>query len=387
MGISPETTVWVAFNIAAGHILLVILLATSLTFRSARQPIPVVSSCFTWIFSGIVSCLLFYKGEQVGAEPGKSLCQAQAILITPMPVLTSMAALALVYDTWSTFTPAQLREGLKDPATHKLTSLLLVVIPYITYIAFMSVGIPFALNNPGETTRSGKNFYCSMDWAPNNNAVAFTAGIVSLSAVALQGNLNKSHGPHSLADCRPSEIDLHLIFRIALFTLYTAASAALHLVTVANVDIGVAPDMLAASGGLMFFFVFATRREILRVWSSLIRRRLPRSHLRDTRNGRNTIISASSIYSTDTHKIPGTPLTPLTPPAPLSPLTPFATPTSFAGPPTPSSRPKISAPMPVIKRPSEAFERDDDDDDDDAAPAWKTDVEAAVEALGTSPEE
>ncbi|KAI0349464.1 hypothetical protein OH77DRAFT_1525619 [Trametes cingulata] len=269
-----DLVVWFIFKIGGDQILLSLLVATFLLSRRIVRHPTMVNVCCTWILTGIIASLLLYAGQQVGAEPEKGLCIAQAVLIGPVPPMTSMAALALVYHTWSTFRPSALRTttGLKPSKVSRLTTAALLAVPYVTHLCFAAGALRVALQDPSRVSRGRRFFYCSIDFDPFNVPMALFTAVVCLGATILEVHLLFMLSRNWRALRRAglgTGIDIQLIIRLTVFVAYIFCGMVVMVATVFNAQ-SILPDMFAASVGTAFFAVFATQPDVLRVWSRLL---------------------------------------------------------------------------------------------------------------------
>ncbi|PIL22504.1 hypothetical protein GSI_15193 [Ganoderma sinense ZZ0214-1] len=273
---APSTylDIWLFFNIAGDQILLPFLVLTLLFSRAVTRYPTVINVCVTWIIAGIVSSLLFYTGQHVGPEPGKGTCIAQMALFASVPPMTAVATLALVYYTWSTCRCSKLHTGPKARMS-RLTTICLLVVPYVVYTCFVVVGTYLGLRYPESVDRSRRLFYCSIgNVAFNNVIVLFTAGVCLLTA-ALQAHLfvllSQSWSVFRRAGLGTG-VDIQLATRVGIFVAYLVATSCVMLSTFAPaMDAHRAfPDLFGTSTGTTLFLVFATHPDILRAWSHIL---------------------------------------------------------------------------------------------------------------------
>ncbi|KAI0372201.1 hypothetical protein BV20DRAFT_1050958 [Pilatotrama ljubarskyi] len=269
-----DLVVWFIFKILGDQILLSLLVATFLFSRTIVRHPTMVNVCCTWILTGVIASLLLYARQQVGPEPDKGLCIAQAVLIGPVPPMTSVAALALVYHTWSTFRPSALRTAMrpKPSRRNRLGTLALLAAPYVTHLAFAAGALHVALEDPGRVSREHRFFYCSIDFDPFNVPMALFTAVVCLVATILEVHLIVMLSRNWRALRRAglgTGIDIQLIIRLSVFVAYIFCGMIVMVATVFNAQ-SILPDMFAASVGTAFFAVFATQPDVLRAWSQLL---------------------------------------------------------------------------------------------------------------------
>ncbi|KAI0822324.1 hypothetical protein BC628DRAFT_1421992 [Trametes gibbosa] len=264
-----DLVIWFVLKIGGDQILLPLLVATFLLSRTiARHPV-MVNVCCTWICAGIISSLLLYAHQQTGPEPDKALCIAQAVLISPVPPMTSVAALALVYHTWSTFRLSALKTptGLKASKQCRLQTIMLLAAPYVTHMCFAAGALHISLQDPSRVSRTRRFFYCSVDFDPFSNAMALFTAAVCLVATMLEVHLivMLSRNWRALRRAKlGTGINIQLLVRVGIFVCYVFCGMIVMIATVFSPQ-SILPDMFAASVGTAFWVVFATQPDVLRV--------------------------------------------------------------------------------------------------------------------------
>ncbi|KAI0632161.1 hypothetical protein C8Q77DRAFT_905573 [Trametes polyzona] len=260
---NTDLAIWLAFKIGGDQVLLPLLVATFLLSRSiVRHPV-VVNVCCSWILAGVISSLLLYAHQQTGPEPDRALCIAQTVLISPVPPMTSVAALALVYHTWSTFRPSALRRA-KQPKPSRwshIQTVALLAAPYVTHLCFAAGALLVSLQDPSRVSRSRRFFYCSVDYDPFSNAMALFTAAVCLVATMLEVHLifMLSRNWRALRRAKlGTGVDIQLIVRVGFFMTYVFCGMIVMVASVFNTE-SILPDMFAASVGTAFFAVFATQ--------------------------------------------------------------------------------------------------------------------------------
>ncbi|GBE81387.1 hypothetical protein SCP_0311160 [Sparassis crispa] len=260
----PNLAIWLFFQIAAGHILLPLLVATYLRSRSLRRRATLISLCCSWILTGIFSSLLFYKGTQLGSEPSKGICVTQTALLGSVPPMTSLALLVLVYNVASQSSERTL--GV-DPNRGRIRTAALCITPYLTFAVFVAVGAHLGSDHEDRVDRAQRFFFCSVDWTPYNNAAFSFALTASILAAALQScNLfDLWRRKDVLSTEHEATTDFQFSVRITVFTWYNLLSAILNLVSLQHLDTAF-PDIFSASVGMALFIIFGTERDIIRSW-------------------------------------------------------------------------------------------------------------------------
>ncbi|KAI9058400.1 hypothetical protein FKP32DRAFT_1614858 [Trametes sanguinea] len=266
--LGPDThadlVIWFIFKIGGDQILLTLLVATFLCSREITRHPTMINICCTWVLTGIIASLLLYAHQQTGPEPDRALCVAQAVMISPVPAMTSTAGLALIYYTWSAFRSSH--------------SLKLLCAPYLTYICLSAGALHIALQDPSRVSRAHRFFYCSIDFDAFNIAMtAFTTAVCVIATglgihLVIMLSRNWKAMRHAGLD---TGVNLQHTVRVGIFMTYVVCGSIIELVGMVKSQSFI-PDMVAASVGTALFIVFATQPDVLRVWSRLLRRCIPR---------------------------------------------------------------------------------------------------------------
>ncbi|KAI0771247.1 hypothetical protein BD413DRAFT_65818 [Trametes elegans] len=267
-----DLVVWLIFQLGGDQFLLPLLVATFLFAPNVKRHPTVLNVCCTWILTGVISSLLFYAHQHAGPEPQKAVCIAQAVLISPVPPMTSVAALALVYYVWSGFRPTGSLSRLKPAIWSRSATFALLAAPYVTHLCFAAGALGVALQEPSRVSRAHRYFYCSIDHDSFNNSVSLFTAAVCLLATVLGVHLivfmsrNRKALRYAGTD---SGINKQLVVRVGIFIGYIACGMAVMILAVFNTK-SVLPDMYAASIGTAFFVVFATQTDVFCVWTRVL---------------------------------------------------------------------------------------------------------------------
>ncbi|KAL7279918.1 hypothetical protein ACG7TL_006327 [Trametes sanguinea] len=244
-----DLVIWFIFQIGGDQVLLALLVATFLCSRKIVRHPTMINICCTWIMTGIIASVLLYAHRQTGPEPDKALCIAQAVMISPVPALTSMAGLALVYYIWSTFRPSDPSRVLS--VQKRTTTVALLCAPYLTYICFVAGALYVALQDPSRVTRAHRFFYCSIDFGVFNIAMAVFAAVICLIATGLGIHLvimiSRNWKAMRYAGLEPG-VNLQLAIRVGIFMTYVFCVSIIEVVGVIKAR-SIVPDIFAASAG------------------------------------------------------------------------------------------------------------------------------------------
>lgn len=289
---SADLAVWLFFQLAAGHVLLPLLVATFFVSRTVTRRPTVINVCCTWIVSSVSASLLLYVGRETGLDPNQELCIAQSALLSGVLPMTTTACLALVYHAWTLLNRAGPQDASKRAGS--LVNALLLGVPYVFFAMFTAIAAKLGTDYPTRVSRVQKYFYCSIDLAPFNYAVAILSALACFGAIALYGSSGKTaamvrrrreltrmfltYAAH-LVICLwrarrslmpfapPANISVDFCVRIGVFAVCMLTATLAKLVSLGDLNT-VFPDMFMASVGLAVFFIFGTQMDVIHAWLS-----------------------------------------------------------------------------------------------------------------------
>ncbi|KAF8500694.1 hypothetical protein JB92DRAFT_890546 [Gautieria morchelliformis] len=166
-------TVFLALQIAGGHIGMVALLVFAVFSRKVDRDPTFLNFCLTWIFSSIVFSILLYRGtdgntvvNSLGIVPS-SICVLQAALTQGVQVMTAGSTLALVVQLWLSLRASIRGDSIKDIKQARWMTYALLLMPYILFMVFT---LPSIVPGMGTVVVNGSlaqrsiptNFYCAM---------------------------------------------------------------------------------------------------------------------------------------------------------------------------------------------------------------------------------
>ncbi|KZS93642.1 hypothetical protein SISNIDRAFT_64619 [Sistotremastrum niveocremeum HHB9708] len=171
-GSQPLLVLYLVFQIS-DQILLPVLIGTLVFSNGVKRHPTLINLCITWLIAGVVGSLLFYAGHQTGPEPPPDLCIIQASLIYALTPMTSTSILCLVFQAWASIT--NFRFGENHPIIRSAT---LLILPYVSFIAFGTATLILASTHTGPVNRNRKFFYCSLDNKTFGYSIAVFCGII-----------------------------------------------------------------------------------------------------------------------------------------------------------------------------------------------------------------
>jgi len=258
IGMIPHEMLYVflAFQLI-DQIVLPVLVATFVLSKSAKRHPTVVNVCVTWIITGIVSSLLMYAGKHVGPEPPKMLCISQAALLDGVPPMTSVAVLALMYQT-----NLNIRKPKAKP--HKMRTYALLIAPYVTFFCFALSAALLAVQHPRGVTRARRFFYCSFK-SPISDAFAIFVAIMLLATTGYEIAIGVFLSRNWRALRQSGSLDMQFLTRVALFGVYVFLTLILSILSIVSPRSPV-PDLFTASIGPMLALFLGTQPDIYRAW-------------------------------------------------------------------------------------------------------------------------
>ncbi|TFK52629.1 hypothetical protein OE88DRAFT_1734599 [Heliocybe sulcata] len=255
-------TAYLFFQVISSHLLLPILTSTFIFSKYAKRPATLISMCFTWILSGVVSSMLLYAGEFRGPEPQKGLCIAQAALLNGTVPMWSVALLAFVI---------QVRSALPGgPAPlNKMKLYCLLAAPYISLAIWSTACAILAVNDPVNANRSRRYFYCSLKSDVFTNLMSLFTAIMCFAAIGLQVQIGVLLHRNRRALHRAgfsSRVDMQLIVRLSIFELYILIGMIMDISTIFT-NRSTLPDLFASTIGFVGFLIFSLQSDVLRTWA------------------------------------------------------------------------------------------------------------------------
>ncbi|THH27034.1 hypothetical protein EUX98_g7149 [Antrodiella citrinella] len=259
---------WLFLQITANHVFLPILVTTFLFSKSAARHPAIINVCITWIVSGIMSSILFYVGRESGADPRQGICVAQASLTSGIAPMTTTALLILAIYISMSLTPFK-----EDPRIRRAGFMFnpaLLMLPYLVFVLFASIGVGIALQHPDRVSREQRFFYCSLEWPAFRVAVTVISTLVCLTAVVMEVRVWRILS-RNWRDIRESGgmVDVDVVVRTSVFTFYLFVSTLINLAAnwSKSLQQSAAPDMISASIGMALFLTFVSHGAVLRTWA------------------------------------------------------------------------------------------------------------------------
>ncbi|KAF8532452.1 hypothetical protein JB92DRAFT_3103931 [Gautieria morchelliformis] len=252
---------FLALQIAGGHIGLVVLLAFALFSRKVHRDPTFFNFCMTWVFYSLVFSMLsvffFFLGFSVEktlilslyrlyrgtdgntvinplGQVSPNLCLAQAILTNGAQVMTACSTMTFVIQFWLCIRTAIYRGPISGISTASWTTVVLLVAPYILFIAF---ALPSALIGTSRFVVEDivlerimpTNFYCTVVGANALLKAVYSVTLALLIVTAIFKALIISvlfrHWRMLRHIKTKNHVSPHIFLRIAAFSLYRVVVA------------------------------------------------------------------------------------------------------------------------------------------------------------------
>jgi len=249
-----------------GWIGCLILLLTVVLSRKIQRHATWINLCLAWTLSGISFSLLFI-GRQLKDDPNHSLCLTQAALIYASPLLTSSATLALAIHLLFSL-HSSLYSMPENERFHRIRSIVLVIFPYLAYVAVFFWAIATGVQHPKAVKRLPSGLLCGLSNkipTPERFSAAFVAA-TTIVTVSIEGVIITEMCRNWRAYKGKNKDGVAMIIRVLCFSLCSAISAAVTLVYLRKPSNIAVYRMVPALNPLAFFIIFATQKDIFDTW-------------------------------------------------------------------------------------------------------------------------
>ncbi|KAI0060550.1 hypothetical protein BV25DRAFT_1827732 [Artomyces pyxidatus] len=262
MQVPASVIVWLVFQIAGPQVLLPILIGTFL-FSKARRDVTLINLAATFCVSGVCGSLLLYTNEFVGPEPNKSLCIFQAAAVDASPPMWATAALALVLHV--RFTVKEFLGMRTQGMPWTVTSL---VAPYVVFIAALIGNVVVGIRNPDRVSRARRQRYCDLASDSSVTPTVVITGLIFavVTALSCPTFLRVYRFSGRISRSREQLGPIKLAIRLFIFLTYAVGGSIFCFWSTVDHNDVTARDIYGAIAGVVFFFIFATSRDILHVW-------------------------------------------------------------------------------------------------------------------------
>lgn len=242
------------------------MLLTAVFSAKVPRNLTWMNFCVTWIIFSLSYTLLFIA-NQLHGEPAFPLCLTQAALIYGAPILPSFAGAALVVEIWLSMWQ-MLWSDAKSHSSRKWQKILLITVPYAMWLIIIVTVLGSGSAHPETVAFTGTDLYCQIATGVPGRVVASLVGVALLLAsvlelsvlIVLYKNWRALKGLQ-----RPGKVSNSMIARVAIFVCFSILAFSQVFVflsrqfTVSNTVMSLMP--------VLAFVVFATQRDILRVWT------------------------------------------------------------------------------------------------------------------------
>jgi len=240
----------------SGVMLTLLLISFGATKHIRRTPV-LVSMTVSWLIGAFPSCIFLYiTGNVTGPPPSFPVCLASSALVMAQTPLTATCAIALVYHVWSV-----LQYNSTIPLRPSTRVFLLVSLPYVVWMICIVTVVAIGLLNPASVSR--KTFYCIVDKPGLTVFLGAYSATCCVAACILEVfiSINLRRNRQEVI----GDMDVSLILRVIAF-----GGTILFGIALAGISIkdwySVIPDLCFATFGIIFFFIFASQRDIIKLW-------------------------------------------------------------------------------------------------------------------------
>ncbi|KAF5383233.1 hypothetical protein D9615_004917 [Tricholomella constricta] len=209
--------------------------------------------------------LLFFGGSLNGPQPPYTLCLIQGIMIYAAPLLTAGTTLALTVQIWFLVRPVVTSASSKTGRIPPVLLTVLLIFPYILYVAFLVGTLVVGWRDPRTVRRVGSGMYCSF---ANKIPGRLTTGLVLLimvPCVVLEILICKAlRLQWAFFKRQPDALSMAL--RVVAFTFVGILSIALSVVFFFMIRHGSELNIVISILPVSAVLIFGTQPDLLRVW-------------------------------------------------------------------------------------------------------------------------
>ncbi|TIA76234.1 hypothetical protein E3P91_00145 [Wallemia ichthyophaga] len=254
-------------NLLAIPLLIILALTIICSKRIHRHPVSWIFF-FAMAFSSFCYSFLIWAGEPRNKHPSDNVRVASAVLAIISPTVEGGVTLALVVKVWTVLVdlvePRYVRPIAKlfsyDPFLLSFT--WIITFPILIYAAVV------ASDNVRWVQRL--HFYCTI--LPQKNDIHVTAMLISMIELALTiifsiwSSILYFSVSRTLRRKGSSEINADLIFRVMTFTCWIIMTLVISAIEYSTRTIHVPLAILVSTNPIAAFFIFASQRDMLKVW-------------------------------------------------------------------------------------------------------------------------
>ncbi|KIY69179.1 hypothetical protein CYLTODRAFT_452896 [Cylindrobasidium torrendii FP15055 ss-10] len=262
---------YVALHLAGGHIALPILILTAVFAKSVHAHPTLVNLWFSWVVYSVASSFMLYGAGHTSDE--RALCQASQTLIHSTGPMTTTAGLMVVYQIWHTIEEPSQMKRLPFRSKWSLGTKVSLAIPYIVLVAFSLTYSLYGTKNPANVILSQTGLYCSLDnsslfmkYGATSYCAFMLASILVIEAAILVRFGRMWSQISRIFPLASRNTSFFLIFRVAVFTLYSVVAFSVAALLAPQHDPSGWPYLVQASVPLAAAVVFGTQSDILNAW-------------------------------------------------------------------------------------------------------------------------
>ncbi|TIA85975.1 hypothetical protein E3P99_03830 [Wallemia hederae] len=268
-GLPPKAQLGAFFGLNLLAMLLLPILALTIIFskRINRHPV-------SWVFflaltfSSFCYCFLIWAGEPTNPHPSDNVRITSAVLAIISPTVEGGTVLALVIKVWSVLVDLVEPRYVKPIAKAISWDPFLLSFTWIITIPILIYAAVIATNDVIWVQRL--YFYCTI--LPQHNDIHVTAMLISMIELALTIIFSVWSAILYFSVSRTirrkgnSEINADLIFRVMTFTCWIIMTLVVSAIEYRTRTIHVPLAILISTNPIAAFFIFASQRDMLKVW-------------------------------------------------------------------------------------------------------------------------
>ncbi|KAF8217621.1 hypothetical protein K438DRAFT_2006688 [Mycena galopus ATCC 62051] len=238
-----------------------LVLTTTLSSRAPRNA--TWQNLFTsWIISTISYSLLLFSGQAHKPNPTFGVCLAQSGLIYGIPSLTAATTFGLVAQIWFTV-QTLLAKKIKN---ERLWTIGILIAPYVILFSMVLASWVVGIRDTESVQLIGSGMYCHLGSSGTLGKVsAAVVALMLIPTLALEISICMSLRRNWNTFKRQSRA-LSIIIRVVIFTIFGILAITLSGIFVFSNSHGAALNIVFATMPVVAVVVFATQRDIIRVW-------------------------------------------------------------------------------------------------------------------------
>jgi len=250
----------------------IIIILTARFYSPIKRHATWYNFMLSWVISSISYNLLLFSGQidLSGDDKGVpfGLCVFQSSVIYAAPPLSAAAMLGMVAQIWFS---VHLTLFKKPPKAQELLTKILLVLPYVLFLAVSGEALAFGLARPDSVRVTGSGMYCNSGLAVPGRISAAIVSIVLFPAVVIEIfliiALRKHWDVFRSPGSNSNRINmLHTIIRVFLFSIFGIFALGLSVFFFFTIHHGAALNIVIAIIPVVAVFVFGSQKDLVEAW-------------------------------------------------------------------------------------------------------------------------